>query len=89
MGPTVERIATRSLSAGVRVAVGASTPPTTTCDLGIAVGHYVLDPESYGFWLRRDLPHLPVVFGDDSVTIGPLVEPGHDRLPVLPRALSA
>ena len=55
--------------------VGTSVPDTA-CDLGIAVGHYVLDPESYGFWLRRDLPHLPIVFGDDSVAVGPLVEPG-------------
>jgi bacteriocin biosynthesis cyclodehydratase domain-containing protein len=26
--------------------------------------------------LRRDLPHLPVVFGDGDVTVGPLVVPG-------------
>jgi bacteriocin biosynthesis cyclodehydratase domain-containing protein len=40
------------------------------------VGHYVLEPSSYGFWLRRDIPHLPVLFGDGVATIGPLVEPG-------------
>jgi bacteriocin biosynthesis cyclodehydratase domain-containing protein len=44
--------------------------------LGIAVGHYVLDPDVYGYWLRRDIPHLPVIFTDSSVTIGPLIEPG-------------
>lgn len=48
----------------------------TTCDLGVALGHYVLDPRQYGMWLRRDLPHLPIIFGDGTVTIGPLVEPG-------------
>lgn len=73
-GPTVDRIAEVLARSGIRVAVG--TLPDADCDLGIAVGHYVLEPSSYGFWLRRDLPHLPVVFGDDSVTIGPLVEPG-------------
>lgn len=74
-GDTVERIASSLALAGVQVAV-APTVTGEECDLGIAVGHYVLDPETYGFWLRRDLPHLPVVFGDDSVMMGPLVEPG-------------
>jgi bacteriocin biosynthesis cyclodehydratase domain-containing protein len=74
-GQTVERIANALALAGVSVSVSASVVEETS-DLGIVIGHYVLDPESYGFWLRRDLPHLPVVFGDDSVLIGPLVEPG-------------
>jgi bacteriocin biosynthesis cyclodehydratase domain-containing protein len=74
-GPTVERIAEALAQAGIRVIIGtiATDEP---CDIGLAVGHYVLDPESYGFWLRRDLPHLPVVFGETSVTVGPVVEPG-------------
>jgi bacteriocin biosynthesis cyclodehydratase domain-containing protein len=83
-GPTVERIATTLALAGVRVSVSSSVTESVTelatddeCDLGIVVGHYVLDPESYGFWLRRDLPHLPIVFGDESVMIGPMVEPGN------------
>jgi bacteriocin biosynthesis cyclodehydratase domain-containing protein len=78
-GPSVERIADALAISGVRVAVGASVPAENGevgCDLGISVGSYVLDPASYGYWLRRDLPHLSVIFGDDSVTIGPLVEPG-------------
>jgi bacteriocin biosynthesis cyclodehydratase domain-containing protein len=74
-GQTVERIANALALTGAAVSVSA-TPNDDQTDLGIAVGHYVLDPGSYGFWLRRDLPHLPVVFGDDSVQIGPLVEPG-------------
>jgi len=74
-GQTTQRIANMLAQSGVRVEV--STRATEEpCDLGIAIGHYVLDPDSYGFWLRRDVPHLPVIFGDDSVTIGPLVEPG-------------
>ncbi|MEJ1230869.1 MAG: TOMM precursor leader peptide-binding protein [Galbitalea sp.] len=72
-GPTADRIAEALAQSGIRVVANAAEKP---CDLGLAIGHYVLDPESYGFWLRRDLPHLPVLFGDDSVTIGPLVEPG-------------
>jgi bacteriocin biosynthesis cyclodehydratase domain-containing protein len=75
-GQTVERIANTLALAGMTVSV-SPTVAEEPADLGIAVGHYVLDPDSYGFWLRRDLPHLPVVFGDDSVLIGPLVEPGN------------
>jgi bacteriocin biosynthesis cyclodehydratase domain-containing protein len=75
-GQTVERIAGMLALAGVDVSV-STTVTDDRCDLGVVVGHYVLDPESYGFWLRRDLPHLPVVFGDDSVMIGPMVEPGN------------
>jgi bacteriocin biosynthesis cyclodehydratase domain-containing protein len=44
--------------------------------LGIAIGEFVLDPQLHGLWLRRDVPHLPVVVGDQFVTIGPVVEPG-------------
>jgi bacteriocin biosynthesis cyclodehydratase domain-containing protein len=40
------------------------------------VAHYVLDPEVHGQWLRRDIPHLPVVYADTRVAIGPVVEPG-------------
>jgi bacteriocin biosynthesis cyclodehydratase domain-containing protein len=74
-GRTVEQIASTLAEAGIRVTVSA-TPSDDPCDLGIAVGHYVLDPVAYGFWLRRDLPHLPVIFGDGDATVGPLVEPG-------------
>jgi len=45
-------------------------------DLAVIVDHFVLAPERHGRWLRRDVPHLPVVFSDAEVRIGPLVEPG-------------
>jgi bacteriocin biosynthesis cyclodehydratase domain-containing protein len=82
-GPTVERIARAVAQSGhlVEVSPTAGRAGASACDFGIAVGHYVLEPESYGFWLRRDLPHLPVIFGDGVATIGPLVEPG--RTPCL------
>jgi bacteriocin biosynthesis cyclodehydratase domain-containing protein len=76
IGQTAERIAGTLALEGVAVSV-SRTVVDDACDLGVVVGHYVLDPDSYGFWLRRDLPHLPVVFGDDSVQVGPVVEPGH------------
>lgn len=42
----------------------------------IIVDHYVVDPQSRGYWLRRDIPHLPVVVGDTSIRVGPLITPG-------------
>ncbi len=44
--------------------------------LAVVAGHYVLAPELHTLWLRRDIPHLPVVVGDAGVTVGPFVEPG-------------
>ena len=46
-------------------------------DLAVIVAGWVISPEDHGSWLRRDIPHLPVVIGDGGVTIGPLVEPGN------------
>ena len=44
--------------------------------VAVVIGHYALDPRRPGRWLRRDVPHLPVLFGDSAVHIGPFVEPG-------------
>jgi hypothetical protein len=44
--------------------------------LVILIAHYALPPRRYGHWLRSDVPHLPIVFGDSGVRIGPLVLPG-------------
>ncbi len=44
--------------------------------LAVIVAHYVVDPRRHGRWLRRDIPHLPVVFSDTEVRFGPVVEPG-------------
>lgn len=50
----------------------APNPPA----LAVIVGHYALEPARHGRWLRADVPHLPVVFSDSEVRVGPLVEPG-------------
>ena len=52
----------------------AATP--ATADLAVIVGRFAIEPARYRRWLNRDVPHLPVVFGDREVRIGPLVEPG-------------
>ena len=65
-GPTADEIA--------RLIDAAGAPESP--DLVVIVGHHVIEPELHGRWLRNDIPHLPVVFGDRVVHIGPMVEPG-------------
>lgn len=76
--PTASQIARLLSSEGCRVARVSDTTElrTTPTDIGVAVGHFVLNPELHGAWLRRDIPHLPIVFGDRTVRVGPLIEPG-------------
>jgi len=77
-GPTADRIGATLAEEGVRVSTAndADAAAAAGGDLAIAVGHYVLAPELHGLWLRRDVPHLPVVLSDTSSTVGPMVEPG-------------
>jgi hypothetical protein len=75
---TVTAIAAALAGSGVRTVLAADAADLADCapDLAIAAGHFVLDPELHAFWLRRDVPHLPVVLSDTGVTVGPIVEPG-------------
>lgn len=50
----------------------ADPPPA----LAVLVAHFVVDPGDQGHWLRRDVPHLPIVLGDTGVLLGPFIEPG-------------
>jgi bacteriocin biosynthesis cyclodehydratase domain-containing protein len=74
VGPTADRIRHLLTELGLRVVVTGTPAPGP--DLAVIVDHFVLAPERHGRWLRRDVPHLPVVFSDAEVRIGPLVEPG-------------
>lgn len=83
VGPTADRLTWRLTEAGLdpkptgeRPQDAVAAPSLCAAPLAIVVGHYVLDPEFFGLWLRRDIPHLPLVYGDTSVRIGPLIEPG-------------
>ncbi|MDJ0334519.1 hypothetical protein QMG83_04710 [Salinibacterium sp. G-O1] len=60
----------------VLLAVDAADLADTTPNLAIVVGHFVLAPELHAVWLRRDIPHLPVVVGETATVVGPVVEPG-------------
>ncbi|MCJ1672310.1 MULTISPECIES: hypothetical protein [unclassified Rathayibacter] len=44
--------------------------------LAVLVADYAVAPARAAHWLSSDVPHLAVVFGDEAVRIGPLVEPG-------------
>jgi bacteriocin biosynthesis cyclodehydratase domain-containing protein len=66
----------RESGADVRAGLPWSDPAVRAADAAVILGSFALDPERHRRWLRRDVPHLPVVFGDETVTIGPFVEPG-------------
>jgi bacteriocin biosynthesis cyclodehydratase domain-containing protein len=62
---------------GVLEGLGARlVDDTDRPELAIIVSTFDTDPRQAGAWLRRDIPHLAVVFGDAEVRVGPLVEPG-------------
>lgn len=77
-GATADAICT-TLSAERLTVLRAQTADaaeSTTCDLAVATAHFVLDPRLRSVWLRRDVPHLPVIFTESSVRVGPMIEPG-------------
>ncbi|WEO78544.1 TOMM precursor leader peptide-binding protein [Cryobacterium sp. SO2] len=78
-GHTADRIRGLLTDLGVGVvSAGAQeqAPGRMAPDLAVIVDHFVLAPERHGRWLRRDVPHLPVLFSDAEARVGPLVEPG-------------
>ena len=72
-GSIVGAAAIRSVLTGLGARL---VEPGDAADLAIIVSTFSTDPRLSGAWLRRDIPHLAVVFGDSEVRIGPLVEPG-------------
>lgn len=74
-GPLADELR-RALHAQQVLASSDESAPESAPDLAVIVAGWVISPEDHGSWLRRDIPHLPVVIGDGGVTVGPLVEPG-------------
>lgn len=70
-GSTAARLGSALTATGIRV-----VSPGRPADFGVMVSHYVVAPELFGFWLRQDVPHLSIVFGDSGARIGPVIEPG-------------
>lgn len=77
-GPAAARVAGVLGESGHPVALGESITRVAGRRPGVAVlvSGYVTDPLEHQRWLRRDIPHLPIMFGEVAVTIGPLVVPG-------------
>lgn len=77
-GPTADAIAADLAGHGIAVELGADATSLATrpSSLAVIVAHYVIHPAVHALWLRRDVPHLPVVLGDAHDEVGPIVEPG-------------
>jgi bacteriocin biosynthesis cyclodehydratase domain-containing protein len=77
-GPTAAALVDGLIASrvAVRVVADGTAVVEDTDELAVVVAHFVVEPEHHGLWLRRDIPHLPIVFGDTGTMVGPLVEPG-------------
>lgn len=77
-GRTAARIVSLLGEAGLDVRAGLADDDAALDAAGVAVivAAYAVAPARHRRWLRRDIPHLPVVFGDAGVTVGPFVTPG-------------
>lgn len=73
-GPTADRL--REMLASTGHAVSDDRRSRKQPDIVVLVAQHVIEPARHAHWLRRDIPHLPVVFGDRWVRIGPFVSPG-------------
>ena len=73
---------TRSLFASATVAELLAEAPTheesrsSASAVVVVVATMALPPERCGPWLRRGVRHLPVVWLDTAVHVGPLIDPG-------------
>jgi bacteriocin biosynthesis cyclodehydratase domain-containing protein len=77
-GPTAATVQRLLGDAGVEVLAGLSwaDPAVERADAAVLVASYAVEPQRHARWLRRDIPHLSVVYSDGGVTVGPLVSPG-------------
>ena len=77
-GDAAARVAGVLGEAGHPVAVGASITRVggRRPAAAVLVSSHVVNPIEHQRWLRRDIAHLPIVFGEVAVTVGPLVVPG-------------
>lgn len=73
IGETAERLGRLLADEGVHVLPDG---PEVNPEIAVIVAHYVIEPEDHGRWLRRDIPHCAVIFGDETVRIGPIIRPG-------------
>ena len=60
----------------VRNGLAWDDPAVPLADAAVIVAGFAVPPDRHRRWLQHDVPHLPVVFGDDEVQVGPFVRPG-------------
>ena len=65
-----------SSGADVRSGLAWSDPVVDAASAAVLIASYAIEPGRHARWLRRDIPHLPVVFGDEGVVVGPFAHPG-------------
>ncbi len=54
----------------------ADAAPADRAALAVIAATWAVRPARHLPWLRRDVPHLAIVFDDTGARVGPLVEPG-------------
>ena len=54
----------------------ADAAPDDRAALAVIAATWAVRPARHLPWLRRDVPHLAIVFDDTGARVGPLVEPG-------------
>ena len=74
-GAAAGRLAAVLAALGVRL-VDAMPAQADEVDAAVLVGSYAIATARHGRWLRRDVPHLGLVFGERGARLGPFVEPG-------------
>lgn len=74
VGPTAALLCSLLVAEGCTLVDGGQ--PGIRPDAVVIVASYAIAPARAARWLTTDVPHLAVVFGDESVRVGPFVEPG-------------
>jgi len=89
VAPAIERAPDPPVAAHLRVrsarseeivatarSLGLVGSPSSRPRVGVVVADHAVPLAAYRDWVRDGLPHFAVVFGDETVTVGPLVVPG-------------
>jgi len=76
--PAITGLVALAKQSGVEVTVPKAITHDTVpgADTVVLVADYLLHPHWADQLLRENVPHLPVVFSDQTVMVGPLVTPG-------------
>lgn len=59
-----------------RLGARVESSPSPGTVAAVVIAHYAVPPRRAAEWLRADIPHVLVEFGDRSVRVGPVVQPG-------------